>query len=119
VREILLAGLVFGLLAGVGFALNGASMMELVYGGIILISAGLLFSLPCAVWYHWALYRALSPRGELSRRWIWNPTAQHSKLRPDELRRVLPWFRAGAAGWVVSVLGCILLGLGAWVGRGQ
>ena len=116
-RELLIAGLVFGLLAGLGYAAHAADVIQLVYAGAILVGGGLFFSVPCAIVYHWALYRALKPRGELSPRWIWNPTGQHSKLLPAEEGRVLPWFYAGAAGWTVSVLGYVVLGLGAWVGR--
>jgi hypothetical protein len=117
VKEILIAFGVFASLAGLGWALHFATMMQLVIPGILLIAGGLIFSLPCAIWYHWLLYRTLSPRGALDSRWIWNPTAHHERLSTEERTAVMPWFYAGAAGWVLSVLGCVLLGLGAWVGR--
>jgi ABC-type tungstate transport system substrate-binding protein len=107
------------LLGGGAVAVHTATMMQLLYAGAALVAGGLLFSVPFAVWYHVRLYRALQPRGELTRTWILNPTSFHSKLTLEERDSVLPWFYLGAFGWTVSVLGLVALGLSLWVGRTQ
>lgn len=113
-KETGLALAIFVLLAGLSWALREASWLLLLYGGIFLVLGGLVFSTPCAIVYHWHLYRALKPRGALDARWLWNPTGQHEKLTDEERRRVMPWFYAGAAGWGASVLGCIFAGVAAF-----
>lgn len=118
-REIIIALSIAGVLAGAALAGHYFDTMQLLYAGSMIAAGGLILSVPFAVWYHWKLYRALSPRGELSRRWLWNPTAEHVRLRPDERVGVLTYFYIGALGWVVTVLGLAVVGLGAWVGRSQ
>ena len=83
-----------GLLLGVG---AGVTALGLLLGGI----AGLA--------YHVALFRALSPRGLLQARWWWRPTSLHARLAPGERRRVLAWFYAGAAGFLVTLAGCAII----------
>ena len=73
------------------------------------IGAGLVVGVPAGLMYHVELYRALAPRDELGPRWIWNPVARHTYLRPRERRRVLAWFYAGGAGFVVILIGLVLL----------
>lgn len=114
-REALLALAIFAGLSGAGLVVRLAAWTHLVRGGLVLLAVGLLVSVPCAVRYHLALYRALAPRQALDRRWIWNPTGHHDRLTERERDAVLPWFWGGAAGWSASVLGCILTGLGLWL----
>lgn len=117
-REILIGIGLCVVLFGGAFAVRSATMMQLLYSGSALVAGGLIFSMPFAVWYHVRLYRVLEPRGVLPRwRWILNPTSYHSKLSEEESGTVLPWFYLGAFGWVVSVLGLVVLGLSIWVGR--
>jgi hypothetical protein len=119
VRETLFALGILVVLILVAVAMKAADTLMLVYGGVGLVVAGLLFSTPCAIVYHWLLYRALSPRGALDKRWLLNPTGQHKRLLDEERDRVMPWFYAGAAGWGVSVIGCAVLGIAALTIRGQ
>jgi hypothetical protein len=123
-REVLIALLIFGVLAGGGLAVRTAialhlNILQFLYPGGILIVGGLVFSIPFAFWYHWKLYTTLGPRGDLSPRWIWSPTAQHVRLRPEERRRVLPWFYAGAAGWTICMLGVGICFFGYFVDKNQ
>ncbi len=117
-REIFFAILIFAGLAVTTVVLRSAEWMTIIYTGVGLILGGLVFSLPCAVWYHVLLYRSLAPRRALDKRWIWNPTSHHSRLTEDERGRVMPWFYLGAAGWVASVAGCGLIGFAALMNRG-
>lgn len=114
-RELLLVLAIFLLLAGGATALQTVRWETFAWLGTGLVLAGLGFSLPCALRYHWLLWKHLSARGVLAPRWIWNPTAQHRLLLPAERGRVLPWFYAGAAGWGVTVLGCAIIGVAAWL----
>ncbi len=116
-QEALLALGIFVALAGVAAAFKFAAWEPLAVIGGWMIAGGLAFSLPVALLYHWRLYRALAPRGELPRRWYWSPTAYHDKLRPEERARVLGGFYLGAAGWGVTVIGCGLVALAVFVGR--
>ena len=45
-------------------------------------------------------------------------TAQHKLLTDVERARVMPWFYAGAGGWGVSVIGCVLLTIAVLMLRG-
>jgi hypothetical protein len=117
VREIAIALGLFVVLVVSSLVLRAASWSLLLYGGGFLVVGGMVFSIPCALRYHWLLYTSLKPRGDLDKRWIWNPTSHHPRLLPDERHRVLPWFYAGAAGWGASVAGCALLALAAFAGR--
>lgn len=109
-RETVLALGLFVVLSAGAVAVQRASVLQLLWVGGGLVVCGLVFSLPCAVRYHVLLHRALSPRKALDRWWLLNPTAHHVRLTDAERARVLPWFYAGAAGWALSLGGCLLLG---------
>lgn len=109
-REILIAGLLFALLAGGAVVVREANLFDLAWAGGFLILAGLAFSTPCAVRYHLLLHRSLKARGALDRNWLLNPTRHHERLTNSERAQVLPWFYAGAAGWGAAMLGCVVLG---------
>lgn len=117
-REIAIAVGLLGGMVGVSLLIHAASWDFLVHAGVVTFAAGMVFGLPCAVAYHVLLYRALEPTGELSPRWIWAPMREHPKLGDEQRGRVLPWFYAGALGWLVVVVGCGLLALAAYVGPG-
>lgn len=85
----------------------------LLLGGFWLTLAGLGFGVPTGLVYHLALRRALRAAGRLPARWWLRPTALHDELPRADRARVLAWCAAGAAGFVVSVLGCVLVALGA------
>jgi hypothetical protein len=73
------------------------ALLGLVGGG----SAGMV--------YHLALRRALIRLSEGTRGWLWAPVARHQALDARGRREVLPWFRAGAAGFVVCLAGIGIL----------
>ena len=53
--------------------------------------------------------------------WWLFPVRQHQRLAPPELGPVRPWFRAGAAGFVFAIAGCVLAMVGVvrgWWGLG-
>ena len=59
-----------------------------------------------------ALARVLSPLNALTPRWWLRPVPLHARLDAVGRQRVLPWFYAGAAGFVVTVAGMALITLG-------
>jgi hypothetical protein len=111
-------GIVLGLMLGLG-ALAGAFAVPpatLLVAGFWTTAAGLAFGVPTGAIYHVALRRALLDVARLPERWWWNPTSLHDALPAGERRRVLAWCYAGAAGFLVTVIGCALVALAAWRG---
>ena len=100
------------LLASIGVALSVAPESLLV-AGFWLVAGGLAFGVPTGFVYHVALRRALLGAGCLPARWWWQPTALHAAIPPSERLWVLGWCGAGAAGFAVSVLGCVVVAIGA------
>lgn len=74
-----------------------------------LIAVGLAIGVPAGLIYHLLLARGLRAAGADARRWWLRPTGFHAALAPADVRRLLPWFRVGAAGFLVVVIGCVFL----------
>lgn len=107
-----------GLLAALG-GLAAALAVEpatLLVWGFWTIAAGLAFGVPTGAIYHLALRRSLLAAARLPERWWWSPTALHDALPDADRTRVLAWCYAGAAGFLVTVLGCALVAMAAWRG---
>ncbi len=86
----------------------------LLVTGFWLVVAGLVFGVPTGAVYHVALHRALRRADDLPPRWWWNPTAHHHRLPPGDRFRVLAWCGAGALGFLIAVLGCVVGAVGAF-----
>ncbi len=72
------------------------------------VALGVVFGLPAGFVYHVQLRRALRAHlGAAPRYWWWNPTPHHRALPSDMKREFLPAFAAGAAGFLLVVLGGI------------
>ena len=94
------------LLASVG----GEGVVRLLYAsGAVAIALGLAAGIPAGVAYHLALFRALARGGAIPPGWWWHPTRLHDGLPDAGRRRVMPWFRAGAAGFLLALAGCALI----------
>ena len=70
---------------------------------------GLALGIPTGALYHVELHRSLSACARLPERWWVSPTSLHGLIPPTDRVRVLGWCYAGAAGFVVTVLGCVLV----------
>jgi hypothetical protein len=94
----------------VGLLLIAAIPAEsgIVIGGAIALGS-LAVGAVAGLVYHVVLHRSLAPRGALPRGWYWHPTDHHDKLDPAQRIRVLPWFVLGAAGFVGSIFGCLVV----------
>lgn len=109
-ESLLAGGLVAAML--VAAAALTASAETWVWAGLWLAVAGLVFGVPTGLVYHVELHRALRGSEALVAGWWWRPTALHPRIPRPARRRVLGWCFAGAAGFVVSVLGCVVSALG-------
>ena len=90
----------------------------LLIAGALTTVAGLAFGVTTGLWYHIALARALSAVSALTPRWWLRPVPLHERLDAAGRRNVMPWFYAGAVGFVVTVAGIALIVLsmaaGVW-----
>ncbi len=102
------ATLVLGAVAGVGLVvllatvLTAPVMIMLALGALLL---GLVVGVPTGFWYHVVLYRIVSARIAVPRRWWLSPSALHVHLTDAEHRRIRLWYRLGGIGFVLSVAG--------------
>jgi hypothetical protein len=113
--EIAIVAGLFVVLGALAAALAVAPAALLVAGFWTTV-AGLVFGVPTGFLYHVALRRSLLAVGALPDRWWWSPTSLHDGIPPADRRWVLGWCYAGAAGFLVTVLGCAIVALAAWRG---
>lgn len=107
-REVFLALAIVGGLLSLGLltTLPWDSAMSL---GWWTVGAGMALGVPTGAIYHVALYRTLQPRAALPQGWIWRPLELNACLDPDERWRVMPWCYAGGLGFVLVMLGMLVL----------
>lgn len=108
--------MVIGLLVGlVGTAavLSHVPWDWLLGGGGMLVVLGLLLGTPTGIWYHVRLYRAMRAHGPLPATWWLRPDRLHQALSDEERSWVKAPFYAGAVGFVMAVLGCVLVAYGS------
>jgi hypothetical protein len=88
------------------------SLEAILIVGAACIALGLVVGVPAGTYYHVKLYRCVAARGPVPRRFWFQPTQYHPELEPAEWRGVRPWFLLGAAGFLLIVVGCLVVGLG-------
>lgn len=103
---------VVGLLVLLGVLAVVLPLETLVLTGGACIVAGFLVGLPAGAYYHYVLYRCLASRGEVPSGFLWHPTRFHEQLHAQELRRIRPWFLAGALSFGLIMFGCTIFMLG-------
>jgi hypothetical protein len=76
-----------------------------ITAGTLMTLVGLVGGGGAGIVYHLALRDALVRLRADTRGWLWSPVSHHREL--DELgrRKVLPWFRLGAAGFFLCLAG--------------
>jgi len=84
-------------------ALPGIEWQFLVGG--VLTFAGLVGGGGAGIVYHLALRKALVRLEASTAGWLWSPVSRHSLLDEIGRKRVLPWFRIGAAGFFLCLAG--------------
>jgi hypothetical protein len=110
VIELGVVALVLGALVAVP-ALFAVVPWEVTFGlGVALIGLGMAIGVPAGAMYHVRLWRAVRPTGT---RWWLHPTGLHPHLGDGERPSVMRWFKLGAAGFVLAILGCAFVAVGA------
>ena len=84
-----------------------------ILAGTALVLVGLLGGGGAGIVYHLALRKALARMGASTRGWLWSPVSRHGLLDEQGRSEVLPWFRLGAAGFVVCLAGIGMVAVGA------
>ena len=82
--------------------------------GVWTAAVGLLLGVPTGFWYHVALGQTLSTVRRLPPLWWLRPVPLNAWLDASGRRRVMPWFYAGAVGFVMTVSGLVLIAIGIW-----
>jgi len=99
---VLTAVAAVGLVVLLATVVTAPVMIVLALGALLL---GLVVGVPTGFWYHVLLYRIVSARIAVPRRWWVSPSALHVHLTDAEQRRIRLWYRLGGIGFVLSVVG--------------
>ena len=98
--------------AAIALALLGCLLLLALPGielqvvlGTVLTLVGLVGGGGAGIVYHLRLRAALVRLGADTRGWLLAPVSRHDLLDERAKRRVLPWFRIGAAGFLVCLVG--------------
>ena len=113
IETLLVAGLV-GLLVLLGSLAAFASLKLVFLLGVACIALGLCVGMPAGAYYHVKLYQLLRVRGPVPRRFWLQPTSYHGELERSQWRSIAPWFFLGGAGFVLIVLGCLIVLVAVW-----
>lgn len=109
VGAVVLFGAVVALVSAEGLMLAGG----------VCVVVGFVGGVPSAFIYHLKLFQALRLSGKVPKGW-WLSPMKHHETAGDEAQAGFAWaFRMGAIGFVVIVLGCLLVGVGLWKLRSQ
>ena len=93
-------------------AINGPPDLWMI-SGFWLAVVGLGFGVPTGALYHMALYSALRSVDDLPQRWWVKPTSLHDRVPAERRFWVFAWCGMGALGFVVVIIGCLVVGIGA------
>jgi hypothetical protein len=99
---VLTAVVAVGLVVLLATVLTAPVMIMLAVGALLL---GLVVGVPTGFRYHVVLYRIVSAKIAVPRRWWLSPSALHVHLTGAEQRRIWLWYRLGGIGFVLSVVG--------------
>ena len=105
---------VLGLVAPLAAAPSAPVMIGLALGALLV---GLVVGVPAGFWYHVLLYRIVSAKAPVPRKWWLSPADLHVHLSAAEQRRIKPWYRLGGLGFVLSVVGGLAAIAGLLVAR--
>jgi hypothetical protein len=76
--------------------------------GLVTAAVGLLLGTPTGLMYHVVLHRVLKSRGTVPAGWWLSPVRYHQGLSPGEVGSFSRWFKLGAIGFSLAVVGCLL-----------
>jgi hypothetical protein len=114
VLEILVVVGVLVAMAGWVGATASVAAESVLLAGAWLVLGGLAFGVPTGFLYHLLLRRSLRRKGPLPTRWWLQPTRLNHTLPASDRPLVLGFCYAGAAGFLVTLLGCLVIAIGTW-----
>jgi hypothetical protein len=103
---------VVGMLVLMGLLAFVLTVEVLLIAGAVCIGVGFAIGLPAGTLYHMKLYRELALQGPVPRSFWLRPTSLHGRLDAEQWRPIAPWFVVGGTGFVLIVLGCLILMVG-------
>ena len=92
------------------------SMGGLLSVGVVCMAEGLVFGLPMALYYHLRLFRGLHSLGASTERWWVDPRPLQRALPEPEQRLLTRLFWLGGAGFLLTMVGCVVLASALLVG---
>ena len=110
--EALIVLAVVALLTGFGLMAVVLPVETLMLVGAVCVLIGFALGVPAGAYYHLRLYRCLAANGGVPRDFFWHPTRYHADVPPADTPKYMPWFIAGAVGFVLILLGCAIVMLG-------
>ena len=113
--ELALTFLIVAALVALTILPRVVSIGGLLAVGAVCIVVGLVFGLPVALYYHVRLFRGLHGLGASTDRWWVDPRPLQKVLPESEQRLLTRIFWVGGAGFLVSIVGCIVLAMGVLV----
>jgi len=114
VLEILVVLGVLAAMAGWVVATTSLAVESVLIAGAWLVFGGLAFGVPTGFLYHLLLRRSLRRTGPLPAHWWLQPTRLHDAIAESDRPLVLGFCYAGAAGFLVTLLGCLVVAIGTW-----
>ena len=85
----------------------------LLFGGLWIVGAGFALGLPTGAIYHYVLFQSLRRVDALPARWWLRPTTLHDRIPQGDRIHVLGWCYAGAAGFLLILIGIAITASGA------
>jgi hypothetical protein len=111
VIELGVVGLVVAGLVAVP-ALLAVVPWDVTFGlGVALVALGMAIGVPAGALYHLQLFRAVRPT---EARWWLHPTGLHDRIPVGTRGGVMRWFKIGALGFLIAIVGCAMVAVGAW-----
>ena len=92
------------------------SMGGLLAVGALCVGVGLVLGLPVALYYHLRLFRGLHRLGASTERWWVDPRPLQQALPEREQQVLTRLFWIGGAGFLLTMVGCVLLASAVLVG---
>src|SRR5438105_1642369 len=89
---------------GVVLALRAVPPELLLGAGAALALFGLVAGVPASIVYHRVLRNAVAARRALPPRWWWRPMELHPHIPKEDRSRVMRWFYAGVATFLIAIL---------------
>ena len=109
--EAVVVLLVVGALGALALLAPLIPVEPVLVAGTVCTVCGLVLGVPTGAWYHVKLRAALLRVHRLPERWWIHPVSLHGEIPEADRSGVMLWFYIGGAGFVVTMLGCLVVTL--------